>query len=202
MEQEYIEKIKGYYDSQNEYKVSEQYSGEQGLVYIKENDKYHWLVLEQKDMNKVEVRQTNGHGKIITRDTYKCLGSNIKCTGMKRLKTDGCGMVYFSEDEAGLINRFGEDNKQATLASLKDAEAGLINDATKELIRNLMRKLSTLPDESCSELVANIKIRNLHKRNRSVKKRLADAEERLKESKIIKRNASNHSLKKNRAMLR
>ena len=32
MKQEHIEKIKGYYDSQSEYKINSRYSGESGIV--------------------------------------------------------------------------------------------------------------------------------------------------------------------------
>jgi len=84
MKQGHIEKIKGYYDSQSEYKINRRYSGEWGIVYTKANDNARWLVVEQKGGNKAEVRQTDDTGRIIARDTYESVRNTVKCTEVSR----------------------------------------------------------------------------------------------------------------------
>ena len=54
-------------------------------VFTKENDKYQWLVLEQKSQCEVEVRQTDRHGTITARDNYELTRNIPKCVGVERL---------------------------------------------------------------------------------------------------------------------
>lgn len=62
-----MEKIKGYYDRNGEFKRNEKYSGKDQSVYTKEGDKYRWLVMEPKGASGMEVTQTDTHGKITAR---------------------------------------------------------------------------------------------------------------------------------------
>ncbi len=64
MEQGHIDRIVSCYGGAGEFKVNRKYSRQHETVYTKYGDKYHWLIVEQKDPGSVEVRQTDGHGKI------------------------------------------------------------------------------------------------------------------------------------------
>jgi hypothetical protein len=84
MKQEHADRIKSIYDVNGEFKKNERYSGEQGTVYTKAGDNAHWLVMEQKGSNGMEVRMTDEHGRITARDRYESTGDTIKCTSVER----------------------------------------------------------------------------------------------------------------------
>ena len=180
MKQEYIDKIKSYYDKTGEFKLNDRYSGEQGAVYTKDGDKYHWLVLEQKGKSGLEVRQTDEQGRITARDSYESVKNTVKCTGVGRLKTEGKGMVLFSADEINLIYQFGENGKESTLANLKEIEPRITEAATKEIVGATIHKLSGLSEKSCIELISTTKNRKIAERDSSIRERLAKAKEQIK----------------------
>lgn len=180
MKQEHIDKIKSYYDKAGEFKLNDRYSGEQGAVYTKDGDKYHWLVLEQKGKSGLEVRQTDGQGRITARDAYASEKNTVKCTGVKRLKEEGKGMVSFSADEINLIYQFGENGREGTLANLKGIEPGITDAATKEIVGTTIHKLSGLSEKSCTELISTTKNRKTAERDSSIRERLSKAKEQLK----------------------
>ena len=180
MKQEYIDKIKCYYDKTGEFKLNDRYSGELGAVYTKDGDKYHWLVLEQKGKSGLEVRQTDGQGRITARDAYESVKNTIKCTGVGRLKAEGKGMVSFSADEINLIYQFGENSKESTLANLKEIEPRITDAVTKEIVGVTIHKLSELSEKSCIELISTTKNRKIAERDSSIRERLAKAKEQIK----------------------
>lgn len=180
MKQEHIDKIKSYYDKAGEFKLNDRYSGEQGAVYTKDGDKYHWLVLEQKGKSGLEVRQTDGQGRITARDAYASEKNTVKCTGVKRLKEEGKGMVSFSADEINLIYQFGENGREGTLANLKGIEPGITDAVTKEIVGTTILKLSGLSEKSCIELISTTKNRKMAERDSSIRERLAKAKEQIK----------------------
>lgn len=180
MKQEHTDKIKSYYDKAGEFKLNDRYSGEQGAVYTKDGDKYHWLVLEQKGKSGLEVRQTDGQGRITARDAYASEKNTVKCTGVKRLKEEGKGMVSFSADEINLICQFGENGREGTLANLKGIEPGITDAVTKEIVGAAIHKLSGLSEKSCTELISITKNRKTAERDSSIRERLSKAKEQLK----------------------
>ena len=62
------QQILDYYSTTNKYIRSKTHSNAHQTVFIKESDKYQWLVLEQKSQNQVEVRQTDRHVTITARE--------------------------------------------------------------------------------------------------------------------------------------
>lgn len=180
MKREHIDKIKSYYDKAGEFKLNDRYSGEQGAVYTKDGDKYHWLVLEQKGKSGLEVRQTDGHGRITARDSYEGAKNTVKCTGVERLKAEGKGMVSFSADEINLIYQFGENGRGGTLANLKEIEPRITDADTKEIVGATIHKLSGLSEKSCTELISATKNRKAAERDSSIRERLSKAKEQLK----------------------
>ena len=180
MKQEYIDKIKSYYDKTREFKLNDRYSGEQGAVYTKDGDKYHWLVLEQKGKSGLEVRQTDGQGRITARDSYESVKNTVKCTGVGRLKAEGKGMVFFSADEINLICQFGENGREGTLANLKEIEPRITDAVTKGIVGATIHKLSELSEKSCAELISTTKNRKIAERDNSIRERLAKAKEQIK----------------------
>lgn len=134
-----MEKIKGYYDRTGEFKKNEKYSGRYKAVYTKDDDKYHWLVMEPKGASGMEVHLIDTHGRITARGavcqwhtapteaerrTYESVRNVVICTGIERLCGDGRGMVRFTADEAVLINRFGGNGRKDMAANFEQAVHG------------------------------------------------------------------------------
>ena len=103
MKQEYIDRIVSCYGNTGEFKVNEKYSRPHETVYTKDEDKYHWLVAEQKGSDSVEVQQTDEHGKITAWDTYESSGGAVQWTRAERLRAEGRGTVRFGMDEIKTI---------------------------------------------------------------------------------------------------
>lgn len=64
------QQIVDYYSTTDRYIRSDRYSDSNQTVFAKENDRYQWLVLEQKSQHDVEVRQTDSHGTITASGIY------------------------------------------------------------------------------------------------------------------------------------
>lgn len=171
MEQKHVEKIKGYYDRNGEFKRNEKYSGKDQTVYTKEGDKYRWLVMEPQGASGMEVTRTDMHGKITARDTYESVRNVVYCTGIERLCKDGRGMVQFTADEAALINRLGGNGGKDTAANFERAVHGAADGYEKKMISRAAHKLSELSEESCMELIATTKNRKLSEQDFSVRQR-------------------------------
>jgi len=65
MNREQEQQLLDYYSATDKYIRSQLHSNAHQSVFTKENDKYQWLVLEQKSQSEVEVRQT---ATVYTRD--------------------------------------------------------------------------------------------------------------------------------------
>lgn len=66
------EQLLDIYDKKREFVLNETYSkGNTGQVFTKPDDKSHWLVLDEKGNDHIEVRQTDSTGFITNRDSYK-----------------------------------------------------------------------------------------------------------------------------------
>lgn len=83
--------IVDYYSTADKYIHSKTHSNVHQTVFTKENDKYQWLVLEQKSQCGVEVRQTDRHGTITARDNYELTRNIPKCVGVEQYRAEGTG---------------------------------------------------------------------------------------------------------------
>lgn len=191
MEKAHIKRIKSYYDKRGEYQVNDRYSGEQGIVYTKAGDNAHWLVVEQKGENGAEVRQTDADGRIIARDTYESIRNTVQCKKARRKKAVGRGMAEFDPDEMDLLYQLGKDSKQEVISILGKNWIGKPDKSIQEWRSDLIHKLVGLSDESYSEMISSIKNRKQAEYERSAKKRLADAQKRLK-NQTASRDKSKH----------
>ena len=68
MNKEQEQQIVDYYSTTDKYIHSKPHSNAHQSVFTKENDKYQWLMLEQKSQCEIEVTQTDRHGTITARD--------------------------------------------------------------------------------------------------------------------------------------
>ena len=160
---------------------SRTHSNAHQTVFTKENDKYQWLVLEQKSQCEVEVRQADNHGTITARDNYELTGNLPKCVGVERLCEDANFQIPFNADEINLIYQFGEQSKSETCASLSAILLQVKDSDTKQTVSDTLKKLNALSEETCAELTATTKRRKLTERDHSIMARLARAKEQAKQ---------------------
>ena len=148
------------------------------------DDRYQWLVLEQKSQHDVEVRQTDSHGTITTRDNYELTRNIPKCVGVERLCKDANMQIPFTADEINLIYQFGEQSKAETCAHLSAILPQIKDNDTKQIVCSTLKKLNVLSEETYAELTATTKRRKLTERDHSIKVRLSKVEKQLKEPTI------------------
>ena len=187
MDKKQEQQIVDYYSTTDRYIRSSQHSNAHQTVFTKENDKYQWLVLEQKSQSQVEVRQTDRHGAITARDNYELTRNLPKCVGVERLCEGANIQIPFNADEINLIYQFGEQGKTETCANLSEILPHIKDSDTKQIVSTTLEKLSALSEESCTELTATTKRRKLTERDHSIKERLVRAKEQLKEPTVAER---------------
>lgn len=112
MRKEREQQLVNYYSTKDNYIRNKLHSNTYEIVFNKENDKYQWLVLESKSQNRVEVRQTDPYGRIITWDTYDFIRNLPKCISMQRLSKDGYQQIYFNVNEINLIHQLKKQEKE------------------------------------------------------------------------------------------
>ena len=181
MNKEQEQQIVDYYSTVDKYIRSKLHSNAHQSVFTKENDKYQWLVLEQKSQNQVEVRQTDKHGTITARDNYELTKNIPKCVGVERLCEGANIQIPFNADEINLIYQFGEQNKAKTYASLSAILPQIKDSDTKQIVSTTLKKLNALSEETYAELSATTKRRKITERDHSIKTRLAKAKEQSKQ---------------------
>ena len=181
MNKEQEQQIVDYYSTADKYIYSKLHSNAYQSVFTKENNKYQWLVLEQKSHNQVEVRQTDNHGTITARDNYELTRNIPKCVSVERLCKDVNMQIPFNSDEINLIYQFGEQRKEETCASLSAIFPQIKDSDTKQIVSTTLKKLNSLSQESCMELTATTKRRKLTERDHSKEARLAKSNEQSKQ---------------------
>ncbi len=192
------QQILDYYSTADKYIRSKTHSNAHQTVFTKENDKYQWLVLEQKSQCEVEVRQTDSHGTITARDNYGLTRNLPKCVGVEHLCEDAYMhanfQIPFNVDEINLIYQFGEQGKAETCASLSAILPQIKDSDTKQIVSDTLKKLNVLSEETCAELTATTKRRKLTERDHSIKTRLARAKEQAKQPTVAEgKQRRNHS---------
>lgn len=86
MNEEIRNKLLEKYDKDHEFKVNERYSrGGNGTVYTKPDDKFHWLVIEEKGKEDVQVTLTDDTGRIVRKDDYKIKDDELSMVEHKQL---------------------------------------------------------------------------------------------------------------------
>ena len=154
------QQILDYYSTTDKYIRSKTHSNAHQTVFTKENDKYQWLVLEQKSQCEVEVRQTDSHGTITARDNYELTRNLPKCVGVERLCEGANFQIPFNADEINLIYQFGEQSKAETCASLSAILPQIKDSNTKQIVSDTLKKLNSLSEETCAELTATLYTRD------------------------------------------
>ena len=166
------QQILDYYSTTDKYIRSKTHSNAHQTVFTKENDKYQWLVLEQKSQCEVEVRQTDSHGTITARDNYELTRNLPKCVGVERLCEGANIQIPFNADEINLIYQFGEQGKAETCASLSAILPQVKDSGTKQIVSGTLKKLNALSEKTCAELTEH---------DHCIKTRLAKAKEQAKQ---------------------
>lgn len=194
MKKEQQQQIVDYYSTTDKYIRSMTHSNAHQNVFTKGNDKYQWLVLEQKNLSEVEVRQTDRHGTITARDNYELTRNIPKCVGVERLCEGANIQIPFNADEINLIYQFGEQGKGETCANLYAILPQIKDSETKQIVSTTLKKINALSEKTCAELTATTKRWKLTERDHSIKEKLAKAKERTKQPTVTERKKNkNHT---------
>ena len=173
MKKEQQQQIVDYYSITDKYIRSLTHSNAHQNVFTKESDKYQWLVLEQKSLSEVEVRQTDKHGTITARDNYELTRNIPKCVSVERLCDDAYMhanfQMPFNADEINLICQFGEQSKAETCANLSAILPQIKDSETKQIVSITLDKLNALSETSCKELTATTERRKIAERDHSIR---------------------------------
>ena len=181
MNREQEQQLLDYYSTADKYIRSQLHSNAHQSVFTKENDKYQWLVLEQKSQSEVEVRQTDRHGTITARDNYELTRNIPKCVSVERICEGANFQIPFNADEINLIYQFGEQSKTETCANLSAILPQVKDSGTRQIVKSTLKKLNALSEETCAELTATTKRRKIAERDHSIRARLAKAKEQSKQ---------------------
>lgn len=162
-----------YYSTADKYVRSKTHSNAHQGVFTKENDKYQWLMLEQKSQCEVEVRQPDSHGTITARNNYEPTRNIPKCVGVERLCEGANFQIPFNDDKINLIYRFGEQSKAETCASLSAILPQIKDSDTKRIVSDTLKKLNSLSEETCVELTTTTqKTATLYTKDKAVMRKL------------------------------
>ena len=175
------QQIVDYYSTTDKYVHSRTHSNAHQSVYTKKNDRYQWLVLEEKSQSIVEARQTDRQGKIVARDSYELSGSVPKCVGVERLCEGMNFHIAFTDDEADIIYQFGERGKAETCDHLSAVLPRIKDGDTKRIVGDTLKKLDALSEETCVELTATTKRRKATEHEHSIRARLARAKKQTEQ---------------------
>ena len=151
------QQIVDYYSTTDRYIRSDRYSDSNQTVFTKENDRYQWLVLEQKSQHDVEIRQTDSHGTITARDNYELTRNIPKCVGVERLCKDANMQIPLLLMKSILSISLGNRAKAETCAHLSAILTQIKDNDTKQIVCSTLKKLNVLPEETCTELAATTK---------------------------------------------
>lgn len=120
------------------------------------------------------------HGIITARDNYELTRNIPKCLSVERL-CEGVNMqITFNADEINLIYQFGKQGKAETCANLSAILPQIKDSDSKHIVSTILKKLNTLSEETCAELIATTKRRKVTERDHSIKTKLAKEKEQLK----------------------
>lgn len=187
MNREQEQQLVDYYSTADKYIRSQLHSNAHQSVFTKENDRYQWLVLEQKSQSEVEVRQTDRHGTITARDNYELTRNIPKCVGVERLCRDVNMQIPFNADEINLVYQFGEHGKAEMCANLSSILPQVKDSGARQIVNSTLKKINALSEETCAELTATTKKRKIAERDHSIRARLAKAKEQAKQPTVAER---------------
>lgn len=140
------QQIADYYSTADKYIRSKAHSNVHQTVFTQKNNKYQWLMLEQKSQCGVELKQIDKHGTITARDNYELTRNLPKCVGVERL-CEGTNMqIPFNADEINIIYQFGEQGKAETCAHLSAILAQIKDSHTKQIVSTTLKKLNALSE--------------------------------------------------------
>lgn len=180
MKDSHTKTILGFYDENARFTRNDRYSDSSQTVYTRPEDKYRWLVAKPLDKNRLEIHQTDEHGRITARDTYESQRNVIKCLGVERLQADGKHRVSFTVDEINMVYQYGENGKSGTLDLLNQILPRIKDPLTRGVVAQTVDKLSSLTPEVCSMLISSTKNRKIYERDSSIRERLAKAKAEVK----------------------
>ena len=121
MDRRIKEQLLDIYDKKREFVFNETYSkGNTGQVFTKPDDKFHWLVLDEKENGHIEVGQTNNTGFITNRDSYKVKDNALELVNSECYTKNRHGKISIKDQLAIYKAKAEEINKNRTVHQKRD----------------------------------------------------------------------------------
>ena len=123
MDRRVKEQLLDIYDKKREFVFNEMYSqGNTGQVFTKPEDKFHWLVLDEKGKDHIEVRQTDDTGFITNRDSYKVKDNALELVNSECYTKNRYGKISIKDQLAIYKAKAEEINKNRTVHQKRDMQ--------------------------------------------------------------------------------
>lgn len=123
MDRKIKEQLLDIYDKKREFVFNETYSkGNTGQVFTKPDDKFHWLVLEEKENNCIEVRNTDDTGFITNRDCYKVKDNALELVNSECYAKNRHGKISVKDQLEIYKAKVEEINKNRTVHQKRDIQ--------------------------------------------------------------------------------
>ena len=123
MDRKIKEQLLDIYDKKREFIFSETYSkGNTGQVFTKPDDKFHWLVLDEKGKDHIEVRQTDDTGFITNRDSYKVKDNALELVNSECYTKNRHGKISIKDQLAIYKAKAEEMNKNRIVHQKQDRQ--------------------------------------------------------------------------------
>lgn len=123
MDRRVKEQLLDIYDKKREFVFNETYSkGNTGQVFTKLEDKFHWLVLDEKGKDYIEVRQTDDTGFITNRDSYKVKDKALELVNSECYTKNRHGKISIKDQLAIYKAKAEEMNKNRMVHQKQDRQ--------------------------------------------------------------------------------
>ena len=123
MDRKIKEQLLDIYDKKREFVFNETYSkGNTGQVFTKPDDKFHWLVLDEKGKDHIEVRQTDDTGFITNRDSYKVKDNALELVNSECYTNNRHGKISIKDQLARYKAKAVKMNKNRMVHQKQDRQ--------------------------------------------------------------------------------
>lgn len=93
--------------------------------------------------------------------------------------------MRFTKSELEMIGQYAAATKEETVKKMKGMLPGISDELTRVIVRNAAEKLEKVPEPECSRFITEMRASFLGIHKKSVRLRLAEARERVKQPPIL-----------------
>lgn len=150
--------LAGYYSGLNDFRWSEKYSRSDQFVHIAA-DQSGWLVVDWKTKDRVQVRLTDGDGRVKAWDDYLADGTDIQLLSAIRRSEHEREHVTFTPEEIKMLHQFKYGGRKGTISMLTDILPVIKDRQTRGIVESTAEKIGRLAENDFKNLAEATKKR-------------------------------------------